>query len=112
MASGDHRMFMSSSAWDLVALFAVPGVDPVLDLRVGNPLAAIKRRKRFFNAGNLPLVQVEVFVDRLGSEERAASPGTRGQFSSRFLIDESMRTLTVRRCHWSVWAIVLNCVHH
>lgn len=32
-----------------------------------------------FDAGDLPLIHVEILVDRLGREERAAAPGVLGQ---------------------------------
>jgi hypothetical protein len=43
-------------------LLAVPGADPVFDPLMWNSPAAIERRHGFLNAGDLPLVQVEVTV--------------------------------------------------
>jgi len=42
---------------------AAPGCDPIFDLLMHNSFAAIERSDRFLNAGNLPLIDVEVFVD-------------------------------------------------
>ena len=50
-----------------------------------NSLAAIERSHGFLNAGDLPLVQVEVLVYRLSGEERSAPPGTLGQFLQSLL---------------------------
>ena len=77
-------------------LFATLGADPLFDPLMWNPLAAIERSHGSLNAGHLPLVQLQVLVYRLSSEERFGS--TRyclASFSSRFLMTGSMRTLTV-----------------
>ena len=68
-------------------LLAAPGADPLFDLLMRNPLAAIERSHGFLNAGDLPLVQVEVFVYRLSGEGRSAPPGTLGQFLQSLLDD-------------------------
>src|SRR5438552_3363065 len=59
---------------------AAPGCDPILDPLVGDRFAAIEGRDRPLDAGNLPLVDVEVLVDRLGREEGTAAARALGQF--------------------------------
>jgi hypothetical protein len=74
---------------------AAPRRDPLFDLVVGDRFAAIERRDRSFDAGNLPLVDVEIRVDRLGREQRTAAAGARGQRSRRFLATALTRTVKV-----------------
>jgi hypothetical protein len=42
--------------------------------------AAVKRRERFGDAGDLPLVDVEIRGDCRGREERAGAAGRLGEF--------------------------------
>ena len=42
--------------------------------------AAIERRERFGDAGDLPLVDIEVGDDGFGREERAGATGCLGEF--------------------------------
>src|SRR5258708_28703124 len=58
---------------------AAPGCDPILDLLVRNSFAAIERGDRLLDAGNLPLIDVEVLLDRLAREERTAAARVLGQ---------------------------------
>jgi len=59
-------------------LFTVPGVNPFPATLMRNSLTALKRSHSSLNPGDLPLVQIQIFVDRLGGEERSASPGALG----------------------------------
>ena len=49
------------------------------------PFAAIER-SHGWNAGDLPLVQVQVLIYRLSGEERRLCPVLLASFSSRFLM--------------------------
>ena len=71
---------MSLNDEEPVAPSCYPRADPLFDALVCNPLAAIKRNHGLLNAGDLPLVQVQVFVYRLGGEERSAPAGALGEF--------------------------------
>ena len=53
----------------------LPGSDPIAHARVCNPFATIERGKRFSDAGNLPLVGVEIGGNRFSRQERTAATG-------------------------------------
>ena len=62
-------------------LFAgLPGNDPFADALVRDAFAAIERGEGFGDAGDLPLVDVEIGNDRFGGEERTAPTGALGEF--------------------------------
>jgi hypothetical protein len=52
---------------------------------VSNALAAIERPHGALDAGDLPLVQIEIFVERFGREIRALRPVLLASLSSRFV---------------------------
>jgi hypothetical protein len=65
-----------AAAGSCSALLArLPGSDPFADARVGDAFVAVKRRKRFGDAGDLPLIGVEIGGNRLGREERTGAAG-------------------------------------
>ena len=76
-----------------------------------NPLPPIERNHGLLNAGDLPLIQVQVFVYGIGREERTTPSGAFGEFSSRFLLAESMRTLTVVEDMSFHTGFVPDCTH-
>ena len=53
----------------------LPGSNPIADARVRDAFAAVERGERFGDAGDLPLIGVEVGGNRLGREERSAAAG-------------------------------------
>jgi hypothetical protein len=50
-------------------------------------LSTIERSHSSLNAGDLPLVHIQVFVYRLSGEERSAPPNALGQFLEPLLDD-------------------------
>src|SRR5208282_4985835 len=109
------RSASCSGAFRCSALvLAAPRRDPFLDLLVGNPLAAVERRDRLLDAGDLPLVDIEILVDRLGREKRAAAAGAPGELLQpllRGLIDTNgegcgSHVVDVPCCH------VLTCIQY
>ena len=78
---------------------------------MGNPLAAIERSHGFLNAGDLPLVQVQVLVYRLSGEERSAPAGALGQFLQSLLAGRINANADGCRGHVFHTPFVINCVH-
>ena len=70
---------------------AAQGINPVLDLLVRHAIAIIERRHSPLNAGDLPFVHVEIRVERLGGEKRAAPPGALGELLQRLCLGRSCR---------------------
>jgi hypothetical protein len=59
---------------------------------VRDTFASVKRGERARDAGDLPLVGVEVGGDRLGREERSAAARALGEFLKPFFAERSRRT--------------------
>src|SRR5262245_10225190 len=77
-----------------------------------NPLATIKRNHGFLNAGDLPLVQVDVLAYRLSGEEGPAPSGTLGQFLQSFLDHQINANADGCRGHdFDTHLFVVDCVH-
>ena len=60
-------------------LWGLPGSNPFADARVRNAFASVKRGKCPRDAGDLPLVGVEVGGNRFGGEERSAATSALGE---------------------------------
>src|SRR6516165_7478367 len=60
----------SSSARDWALLIATPRCDPLLDPPMRNPGLTVERSDRPVDARDLPLVDIQIFVDRLCGEKR------------------------------------------
>jgi hypothetical protein len=57
----------------------LPRADPLLDALVRNAFAAVERGEGSRDAGDLPLVRVEIRGDCLGGEERTRAPRAFGE---------------------------------
>ena len=73
----------------------LPRADPILHALVGDAPATIKRGEGSRDAGDLPLVRVEVRGDCLGGEERTGAPCALGEFLKPALVERSTRTENV-----------------
>jgi hypothetical protein len=72
----------SGSAYNILY---TDGGNPFLDALVRDAFAAVKRGDSAENTGDLPLVDVEIFLDGFGREEGPAAAGALGQLlQSRF----------------------------
>jgi hypothetical protein len=60
-------------------LWGLPGSNPLADARVRDAFASVKRGESARDAGDLPLIGVEVGGNRLGREERPAATGALGE---------------------------------
>jgi hypothetical protein len=69
--------------WQVIR--ASPGSDPILNLVMRNPFAAIERGDGAPDAGHLPFIEFEIFADGLGSEKGATATRTLGQSLQPFL---------------------------
>jgi hypothetical protein len=73
------------TAWARLLMLATPRFNPVPDLIVGHGVAAVERGDRLTDAGDLPLVGIEIFGDRLGGEKGPRAAGTPGEPLQSFL---------------------------
>ncbi|HEY6257366.1 MAG TPA: hypothetical protein VIY51_16405 [Xanthobacteraceae bacterium] len=73
---------------------------------LGNPLAAIQRRDRP-PAGNLPLVDVQVLVDRSAARKERLRPVLFANLSSRLFAAELTRTVNVAEGMDSILCLIV-----
>jgi hypothetical protein len=62
---------------------------------MGDALAALKGSDSAENAGDLPLVDVEIFLDGFGREKGSAVAGALGELLQSCLVERARRTETV-----------------
>lgn len=87
----------------------IPGRDPMFDLFMRNALASIERGNGTLYAGNLPFVDLEICVDRLGGEKRPAPASAVGEFLQT--LSDSGIDANCKGSRTHDFVSVFDCVH-